>query len=101
MLGRREPEGELSPHDFEKLIERIITENENFGLSNGGCVFRIPQKDGTVRYIRLRIAFENQTQVGLLEDVTAMTEGTAAHRARARLRYADRPLQPQGVQPHL
>ena len=74
MLGRREPEGELSPHDFEKLIERIITENENFGLPDGGCVFRIPQKDGSVRYIRLRIAFENQTQVGLLEDVTAMTE---------------------------
>lgn len=74
MLGRREPEGELSPHDFEKLIERIITENENFGLPDGGCVFRILQKDGSVRYIRLRIAFENQTQVGLLEDVTAMTE---------------------------
>ncbi len=37
-------------------------------------MFRIPQKDGSVRYIRLRIAFENQTQVGLLEDVTAMTE---------------------------
>lgn len=35
MLGRREPEGELSPHDFEKLIERIITENENFGLPDG------------------------------------------------------------------
>ena len=74
MLGRREPEGELSPHDFEKLIERIITENVNFGLPDGGCVFRILQKDGSVRYIRLRIAFENQTQVGLLEDVTAMTE---------------------------
>ena len=74
MLGRREPEGELSPHDIEKLIERIITENENFGLPDGGCVFRIPQKDGSVRYIRLRIAVENQTQVGLLEAVTAMAE---------------------------
>ena len=37
-------------------------------------MFRIPQKDDSVRYIRLHIAFENQTQVGLLEDVTAMTE---------------------------
>lgn len=56
MLGLREPEGELSPHDFEKLIERIVTEQENFGLPDGGCVFRIPQKDDSVRYIRLHDA---------------------------------------------
>ena len=74
MLGLREPESELSHREFEKLIEKIVAENENFGLPSGGCVFRIPQKDGSARYIQLRVAFENQTQVGLLEDVTATTE---------------------------
>lgn len=74
MLGLEKPEGTLSSREFEQLMEKFVAESESFGLSNGGCVFRIPQKDGTVRYIRLRVASENRTQVGLLEDVTSSTE---------------------------
>lgn len=74
MLGLEKPEGTLSSREFEQLWEKFVAESESFGLSNGGCVFRIPQKDGTVRYIRLRVASENRTQVGLLEDVTSSTE---------------------------
>lgn len=74
MLGMQKPEGVLTPQEFEQMMEKIVAERENFGLANGGCVFRIPQSDGTVRYIQLRVAYENQTQVGLLEDVTSSTE---------------------------
>ncbi len=74
MLGLEKPEGTLSSREFEQLWEKFVAESESFGLQNGGCVFRIPQKDGTVRYIRLRVASENRTQVGLLEDVTSSTE---------------------------
>ncbi len=74
MLGRREPEGELSPHRRKSWIERIITEKREFrlppdfaALSSASC------RRTAACYIRLRIAFENQTQSVFVE-TTAMTE---------------------------
>ena len=66
------------PHDvtqeqFEALMEDLVLQNESFGLRDGGCVFTIPQKDGSERYVMLRITSEDDVQVGLVEDVTATT----------------------------
>ena len=74
MLGLPPASAEsLTQHEFEKLMENLVLTRESIGLSRGGCVFTIPQADGSERYVLLRIACENDVQVGLVEDVTAST----------------------------
>ena len=58
---------------FEALMEDIVLQKESFGLMDGGCVFTIPQENGTERFVMLRITCEDKVQVGLAEDVTAAT----------------------------
>ena len=55
------------------LMEELVLQKESFSLQDGGCVFTIPQKDGSERFVMLRITGEDEVQVGLVEDVTATT----------------------------
>ncbi len=74
MLGMPQPDrNTLDTHRFEMLMEELVLQRESFGLLDGGCVFTIPQEDGSERYVMLRITCEKGVQVGLVEDVTAPT----------------------------
>lgn len=55
------------------LMEELVLQKESFSLQDGGRVFTIPQKDGSERFVMLRITGEDEVQVGLVEDVTAAT----------------------------
>ena len=74
MLGLPDvPADQLDRRQFEDIMEHLVLTHESVGLSHGGCVFTIPEPDDSERYVLLRIACENDVQVGLVEDVTAST----------------------------
>ncbi len=74
MLGMPENDpNDITEEQFEALMEDLVLQHESFGLRDGGCVFTIPQKDGSERYVMLRITCEDDVQVGLVEDVTVTT----------------------------
>ena len=64
---------DVTREQFEMLMEELVLQKESFSLQDGGCVFTIPQKDGSERFVMLRITGEDEVQVGLVEDVTAAT----------------------------
>ena len=74
MLGMQDANpNDVTREQFEMLMEELVLQNESFSLQDGGCVFTIPQKDGSERFVMLRITGEDEVQVGLVEDVTAAT----------------------------
>ena len=74
MLGMQNANpNDVTRERFEMLMEELVLQKESFSLQDGGCVFTIPQKDGSERFVMLRITGEDEVQVGLVEDVTAAT----------------------------
>ena len=74
MLGMQDANpNDVTRERFEMLMEDLVLQKESFSLQDGGCVFTIPQKDGSERFVMLRITGEDEVQVGLVEDVTAAT----------------------------
>ena len=74
MLGMQDANpNDVTRERFEMLMEELVLQKESFSLQDGGCVFTIPQKDGSERFVMLRITGEDEVQVGLVEDVTATT----------------------------
>ena len=74
MLGMQNANpNDVTRERFEMLMEELVLQKESFSLQDGGRVFTIPQKDGSERFVMLRITGEDEVQVGLVEDVTATT----------------------------
>lgn len=74
MLGMQDANpNDVTRERFEMLMEELVLQKESFSLQDGGRVFTIPQKDGSERFVMLRITGEDEVQVGLVEDVTAAT----------------------------
>ena len=74
MLGMQNANpNDVTRERFEMLMEELVLQKESFSLQDGGRVFTIPQKDGSERFVMLRITGEDEVQVGLVEDVTAAT----------------------------
>lgn len=74
MLGMADNDlNEITKEQFDILMQDMVLSTESFGLKDGGCIFTVPQKDGSERFVMLRITCEDDVQVGLVEDVTATT----------------------------
>lgn len=58
----------LTNKQFDSILETLLLRAETF---ESGRVITVPRADGSLRYILLRSASENDVQVGLVEDVTA------------------------------
>lgn len=58
----------LTNKQFDSILETLLLRAEPF---ESGRIITVPRADGSLRYILLRSASENDVQVGLVEDVTA------------------------------
>lgn len=58
----------LKNKQFDSILETLLLRAEPF---ESGRIITVPRADGSLRYILLRSASENDVQVGLVEDVTA------------------------------
>lgn len=58
----------LTNKQFDSILETLLLRAETI---NTGKIITVPRTDGSLRYILLRSASENDVQVGLVEDVTA------------------------------
>ncbi len=73
LLGAPEVSGsDLSVRRFEEKLKQIELANPCTTTAEGDKLLTI-RKDGTTRYIMLRVTNERRVQVGLAEDVTAAT----------------------------
>lgn len=61
MLGMQDANpNDVTRERFEMLMEELVLQKESFSLQDGGRVFTIPQKDGSERFVMLRITGEDE-----------------------------------------
>lgn len=72
LLEIENPYGEnMSASKFSRIMMKFYTSAKiAYHTKDGGVVFEITKKDGSLRYIRLLTAIEGDSQIGIAEDVT-------------------------------
>ncbi len=63
----------LDVHTFHDIMDEFQKEHPSQKREKGSRLYRITKSGGGVRYVRLEIAEEKDSQIGLLEEVTTVT----------------------------
>ena len=74
ILGMPEKKEEnLSKEHFQEILREFCSNCPSSKGYTGDWIYHVPLPDGNIRYVRMKTTQENNTQVGLVEDVTAVT----------------------------